>query len=92
MFSLVRPFNRDAQIVGLLFGQFGEFHADFFQMQSRHFFIQLFRQPIHAYFVAVFVRPQIELGEDLIGERVGHDETGMCVRAFSMFGTFSMMT
>src|SRR6266508_5644180 len=74
MLGLVRPFKRDAQIIGLLFGQFGQLHADFFQMQSRHFFIQLFRQTVNANFVAVFVRPKIELRKDLIGERVRHDE------------------
>ena len=81
MLGLVRPFQRDSQIVGLLLGQFGEFHADFFQMQSRHFFIQFFRQAIDPHFVAVFVLPQVELREDLIGEAVAHHETRMAFRA-----------
>jgi hypothetical protein len=35
MLRLVRTFDGHAEIVGLFFGELGELHADFFQVQPR---------------------------------------------------------
>ena len=68
MLGLVRTLERHAEILGLFLGQLRQFHADLLQMQARDFFIELFTQNVDADFLGVFVPPQIELGEDLIGE------------------------
>src|ERR1700730_10136686 len=46
-------------------------------MQSRDFFVEFLRQDVNANFVSVPVLPEIELGEDLIGKRIRHDEARM---------------
>ena len=74
MLGLVRTFDRHAEILGLLLGQLRQFHADLLQMQARDFFVELLAQNVDADFVGVFVPPEIELGEHLVGERVRHDE------------------
>ncbi len=43
-------------------------------MQTGDFFVELFAQDINADLVGVLVFPEIELGEDLVGEGVRHDE------------------
>ena len=68
MLGLVWAFDWHPEILGLFLTQLRQFHADLLQMQARHFFIELFAQNVDADFVGVFVPPQIELGEDLIGE------------------------
>ena len=77
MLGLVRAFDRHAEILGLLLGQLRQFHADLLQVQARDFFVELFAQDVDADFVGVFVLPEIELREDLVGERVRHDEARM---------------
>src|SRR2546423_441757 len=46
--GLVRAFDGNGQILGLLRGQLGELHAKFVEMQPRHLLVELFRQRIHA--------------------------------------------
>src|SRR5439155_23619420 len=77
MLGLVRTVQGYAEVVGLLLGKGGEFHADFFEVQAGDFLVELFRQAIDGGFVEVLVRPEIELREDLVGEGVGHDKAGM---------------
>jgi hypothetical protein len=36
-FRLIRPFHWHAKIVGVFLGEFGELHADFFQVQAGDF-------------------------------------------------------
>ena len=66
MICLVRSFNRYTDVIGLFLGQFGQFHADTFQMQAGYFFIQVFRQAIYADFVRFL--PEIHLSQYLVGE------------------------
>ena len=81
MIRLVRAFDGHAEIVGLFPGQLRQFHADFFQMQSGHFFIQFLGQTIDANLVGVFVLPEVQLRENLVGEAVGHHEARMAFGA-----------
>src|SRR6185437_3782083 len=52
----------------------GQLHADLFQVQAGHFFVQLLRQQVHLVLVGALVGPQVDLGQGLVGERVGHHE------------------
>ena len=49
----------------------------FSKMQARDFFVEFLRQNVNAGFVGVLVLPEIELGQNLIGKRVRHDEARM---------------
>src|ERR1017187_10133025 len=63
MIRLVWPFHGNAQVFGLFGGQGAELHADFLQVQPRHFFVQLLGQRVNARPVAVAVPPEVELGQ-----------------------------
>ena len=68
MLGLKRTVDWYAEVIGLLFRQLGEFDADFFQVQARDFFIELFRQNVNADFVCVSIFPEIPLHKDLVRE------------------------
>lgn len=68
MFWLVGAVHGYAEIVGLLFGELRKFHADLLEVQARDFFVELLRQAIDILFVSVLVLPEVELGENLVGE------------------------
>ena len=40
MFRLIRPFHRHAEVIGLFLREFGQLHADFFEVQACDFFIE----------------------------------------------------
>ncbi len=67
MLRLVWPFHRHAEIVGLLLGKLGQFHADAVEVQASDVFIQMLRQAIHANLVCLLVLPQVQLREALVG-------------------------
>ncbi len=77
VFRFIRTFDRHVEVFGLRLAQLGQHHADFFQVQTRDFFVQLFGEAIDALLVFVFVRPEVNLREGLVGEGVGHDERRM---------------
>src|SRR5207248_9143464 len=77
MVWFIRPFHGDAKIFGLLRIERGELDADFFQVQARHFFIQLLGQRVNAHLVLVPVSPKVELSQGLVGEAVAHHEAGV---------------
>ena len=83
MFSLIRPFDRNPDVIGLLLCQSGQFDADAFQVEAGYFFVQAFRQAVDTDFVRHC--PQIHLGQDLVGEGVAHDERGMAGRATQVY-------
>src|SRR5206468_4579233 len=74
MLGLVGAFERHTEVVGLLLGKLGEFHPDLLEMQAGDFLVEFLWQTIHVWFVELPVRPEIELGEDLVGKGVRHDE------------------
>src|ERR1041385_3171689 len=65
--GFVGPFDGHAKVIGLLLRQLGQLHTDFFQVQAGDFFVELLRQTINADFVNVFILPEIELRERLVG-------------------------
>src|ERR1043165_3147972 len=75
--GFVGTFRWHADIVGLFSGQLGQLDADFFEVQAGDFFVQFLGQAINRRFVFVAIGPEAQLGEDLVGEGVGHDEAGM---------------
>lgn len=65
----------NADVVGLLLGEFGQFHADFGEVQTGNFLVEMFGQAIDAGFVVML--PEFKLGEGLVGEGVAHHEGGV---------------
>ena len=73
----------DADVVGLVVGEDGQFGAQLAQMQLGDLLVELLGEQVHLVGVlhlllvlaGLVVRlAQLELGEGLVGERVGHDE------------------
>ena len=80
---LVGPFDRHADVVGLVLAQRRQLHAQLVEVQARHFFIQLLRQDVDAVGVVVGARQrrlavraqvQVDLRQHLVGERRRHHE------------------
>ena len=75
MLRLVRPDLCNTDVFGLFVGQFSDLRTDAIQVQPRDFLIQVLRQYVHLIVVIVTVLPKLNLCQNLVGERVGHDET-----------------
>ena len=60
MSGFVRSFDRDAEVLGLIFSQLGEFDADLFQVQAGNFFVESLRQDVDCGFVEGAVFPEIQ--------------------------------
>jgi len=45
---LERAVDRNAKVIGLLFGELRQFDADLLQVQTRDFFVEFFRQDVNA--------------------------------------------
>ena len=75
VFRLVRAFHGHAEVIRLFLGELGELHANFFKVQAGDFFVEFLGETIDADFRGVFVLPEVQLREDLIGETVAHHET-----------------
>src|SRR5580692_3222085 len=71
---LVRAVDRDPDVVRLLLGQRGEPDAQRVQVQPRDLLVQVLGQRVHGCFVLIGLGEQLDLGDDLVGEAVGHDE------------------
>src|SRR5439155_4202735 len=81
MLRLVGPLDRHAEIGGLLLGELGQLRADFLEVKSRDFLVEMLRQAVDADRVGVLVLPEVELRERLVGETVRHDERRVARRA-----------
>ena len=68
MIALVRPFNRHADICGLLRAQLRELYAELVQVKSCDLFVELLRQHVHLVLVLLVVGGQFDLGDCLVGE------------------------
>jgi len=64
----------DAQVLGLVRVQLGQVDAQVRQVKGRHLLVQLLWQHVDAELVVAGVDPELNLCQDLVGERVGHDE------------------
>jgi hypothetical protein len=51
--GFVRPFDRHAEVIGLFFGELGEFHADFFEVQARPFWATIEQPGLRNHFTAL---------------------------------------
>ena len=74
MLGLVGAVDRDADVVGLVLGEYGEFDADFGEVEAGDFFVELLGQDGDADFAGVAGFPEFDLSQRLIGEAVAHDE------------------
>ena len=63
MGRLVRAFLLDADVVGLLGGEFGELGADFPEVEFGHFLIEFLGKEIDLVLVFVLLLPEIDLRE-----------------------------
>merc|ERR1719213_761952 len=77
MVGLVRPILRESQVVGLLCGQLGELDVESSQVRPGHLLVQLLGEHEDPDLVVVGVAPQLDLGQNLVGEGAGHNEAGV---------------
>ena len=75
--GLVRTFNRDGKVVRLDGGQFTQLNTQLVQMSTGNFFVKLLGQDVDTKGPFTRLSPQGNLSQDLVGERVGHDEGRM---------------
>jgi hypothetical protein len=76
MLRLIRTLDRNPQVVGLLLAELGEFDTELFQVKSSHFFVQVLGQEVHTEGVLFGFGPQLDLGQNLVGETGTHHEGG----------------
>jgi len=77
MIGLVGSQLRNAEVLGLVLGQEGEADSQMLQVSLGDLLVQLLGQHVDADLVLVVLGPEFDLGQDLIGEGVAHDERGM---------------
>ncbi len=70
VFGFIGAFGGDAEVFRLFGSQLGEDDSDFFQVEACDFLVEFFRQATDGVFVFSFVRPEVDLGERLVGEGV----------------------
>ena len=68
--GFVGPFDFDADVVGLFLSEGGEMDAKGGQVETRHFFVEVFGQDADGLAVFFGVLVQIDLGQDLVGEGI----------------------
>jgi hypothetical protein len=77
---LERTFNGDVDVVGLLFIEDSELSVEGRQVEESDLFVEFLGEDVNfTIFVLVVssVFPKFDLGEDLVGERAGHNEGGV---------------
>ena len=77
MRRLVRAVDGDVEVGGLLRGERSELNVKLGKVRARDFLVELLREHVDAELKLAGVRPESDLGEDLVRERAGHDEGGM---------------
>ena len=71
---LVRSFYRNADIVGLLLTQHCQLGAEFIEVESRHFLIEMLWKNIDIILIILRAAKEFYLRNDLIGKAVRHNE------------------
>ena len=66
-----------AQVLGLLLNQLGQLHIQLAQVGFSRCFIQLLGQEVDPDRILVWVGPQLNLRQHLVGEGVAHHEAGV---------------
>src|SRR5689334_13251253 len=74
LLRLVGPGDLDAQVGGLVGGQLGELHTERVQVQTGDLLVEVLRQHVDADRVLLGLREDLDLGQHLVGEGVGHHE------------------
>lgn len=66
-------------VVSLFLGEDGEFSTEGLQVESGDLFVEVLGELVNfvLVFTGVSVGPEFDLGEGLVGERVGHNERGV---------------
>lgn len=77
MVGLVRTGGGQTQVVGLDRGQLGQLDSQGDQVGSGDLLVQLLGQEMNTDGVSLRLGPELDLGQDLVGERTGHDERGV---------------
>src|SRR6056297_879227 len=72
--GLEGPPGCDPDVFGLVGGQFGELHADLFEVQPGDLLVEVLREHIDPVLVLLAPRPELDLGEHLVGEGRRHHE------------------
>src|ERR1039458_4482 len=67
-------FDRHADVIGLLFGERGQFHPERVKVQSRHLLVEVLGQYVDLFLVVRVVHEQLDLGHGLVREGVAHHE------------------
>ena len=75
--GLVRTVLGETEVIGLLCGQLGQLDVQSSQVRPGHLLVQLLGQHEHSNLVLGGLAPQLDLGQHLVGEGAGHDETGV---------------
>jgi len=65
------------KVVALLLGELGEVDVEGAKVGEGDLLVQLLGEHVHAQGVVLGVVPQLELGQNLVGEGGGHDEAGV---------------
>ncbi|MCY1287660.1 hypothetical protein D9M70_366590 [compost metagenome] len=74
MLSLERALRLHADVVGLLFGKFGELSAELLQVQASDLLVERLRQDVDFVLVLLTLGEELDLRQDLVGERSRHHE------------------
>ena len=74
MRGLVGAGDGQVEVVGLLLAQDGELDVELLEVRAGDLLVELLGEHVHAEGELVGVRPEGDLGEDLVGEGAGHDE------------------
>ena len=77
MVWLVRALHRDVDVISLFLAELGELRADPAKVEAGHHLIEMLWQHIHLFAVFVALGEQLDLSQNLIGERVTHHEAGV---------------
>lgn len=72
--GLERTLGVEAEVICLDSGELGELDANLGQVRGSDLLIELLGEHVNAQGVGSSVGPEGNLGQDLVGERVGHDE------------------
>ena len=73
---LVGSVDGHAYVIGLIFAKHGQLGSQFVEVQTGYFLIELLAETVDANF-SVRVVLDVDLGNGLVGEAVGHNETRM---------------
>eukprot|EP00128_Syssomonas_multiformis_P016851 Colp12_sorted_trinity150504_noHs@2414 len=75
--GLVGALGLDAEVGGLVVVEHGELDVELGKVETGDLLVKTLGKHVHVNLVVGVVLPQLNLGKDLVGERVGHDEGGM---------------